>query len=176
MKVIIATKNKGKIEGATQAFAEYFKEFEIEGIAASSDVSEQPVNDEIEKGASNRVKNVRKIAEEQGKEADYYIAIESGITNRLGEWTILSIAVIEDKDGFKSWGVSPGFPVPQKYVQEIIETDLGKVMDGIFHEAELRAGKGGINLLTKGKITRIGQTKEAFIMALTQFINGEIWK
>jgi len=31
-------------------------------------------------------------------------------------------------------------------------------------------------LLTKGRITRIDQTKEAFIMALTQFINGEIWK
>ena len=94
----------------------------------------------------------------------------------MGEWTILSIAVIEDKEGFKSWGVSPGFPVPQKYVQEIIQTDLSKVMDNIFHQEELRAGKGGINLLTKGKITRIGQTKEAFIMALTQFINEEIWR
>ena len=46
----------------------------------------------------------------------------------------------------------------------------------IFDEEELRKGKGGINLLTKGKITRIDQTKQAIIMALTQFINGEIWK
>lgn len=176
MKVMIATQNKAKIEGATQAFAEYFKEFEIEGIGTSSDVSEQPVNEEIYKGAQNRVKNLREIAKEQGKEADYYMAVESGITNCLGEWTILSIAIIEDKEGFKSWGVSPGFPVPQKYVQEIIQTDLSKVMDNIFHQEELRAGKGGINLLTKGKITRIGQTKEAFIMALTQFINEEIWR
>lgn len=176
MKIMIATKNPAKIEGATQAFAEYFKEFEIEGISASSDVSEQPVNDEVYQGASNRVKNLRKIADEQGKEADYYIAVESGITNQLGEWTILSIAVIEDKEGVRSWGISPGFPVPQKYVQEIIETDLGRVMDRIFHETELRVGKGGINLLTKGKITRIEQTKQAFIMALTQFINGDIWK
>jgi len=66
--------------------------------------------------------------------------------------------------------------VPQKYVQEITATDLGRVMDRIFHETELRVGKGGINLLTKGKITRIEQTKQAFIMALTQFINGDIWK
>lgn len=97
MKVIVASKNPGKIEGVKIAFAEYFKEFEIEGIKADSDVSEQPVNDEIYKGASNRVKNVRKIAEEQGKEADFYVAVESGITNKLGEWTILNIAVIEDK-------------------------------------------------------------------------------
>lgn len=49
-------------------------------------------------------------------------------------------------------------------------------MDKIFNETELRAGKGGINLLTKGKITRIDQTKQSFIMALTQFINEETWK
>lgn len=176
MKVIVASTNPGKLEGANVAFSEYFKEFEIEGIKVSSDVSEEPVNDEIYQGASNRVKNVRKIAKEKGKEADFYVAVESGITNKLGEWTILNIAVIEDKEGFKSWGVSAGFPVPKKYVEEIINTDLGKVMDKIFDETELRAGKGGINLLTKGKITRIDQTKQAFIMALTQFINGEIWK
>lgn len=176
MKVIIATKNKGKIEGATQAFSEYFKEFKIEGIAASSDVSEEPVNDEIYIGANNRVKNVRKIAEEQGKDADYYIAIESGITNKLGEWMIINIAVIEDKEGFKSIGSSQGFPVPNKYVKEIIETDLGKVMDRIFNETELRAGKGGINLLTKDKVSRIDLTKQAFIMALTQFLNEDIWR
>ena len=176
MKVIVATKNPGKIEGAKIAFSEYFKEFEIEGIPASSDVSEEPVNNEIYEGASNRVKNVRKIAKEQGKEADYYIAVESGITNKLGAWTIINIAVIEDKNGFKSWGTSAGFPVPQKYVDEIINTDLGKVMDRIFNETELRAGKGGISLLTQDKISRIDLTKQAFIMALTQFINGETWK
>lgn len=176
MKVIVASKNPGKIEGAKIAFAEYFKEFEIEGIKADSDVSDEPVNDEIYEGASNRVKNVRRIAKEQGKEADFYIAVESGITNKLGEWTIINIAVIEDKNGFKSWGTSAGFPVPQKYVEDIINTDLGKVMDKIFNEKELREGKGGIGLLTKDKITRIDLTKQAFIMALTQFINREIWR
>lgn len=176
MKVIVASTNLGKIEGAKIAFAEYFDEFEIEGIKVNSDVSEEPVNEEIYQGASNRVKNVRKVAEEKGKDAEFYVAIESGITNKLGEWTILNVAVIEDKTGFKSWGVSAGFPVPQKYVEEIINTDLGKVMDKIFNETELREGKGGINLLTKGKITRIDQTKQAFIMALTQFINGDTWK
>ena len=176
MKVIVASKNPGKIEGAKLAFAEYFKEFEIEGIKADSDVSDEPVNDEIYEGASNRVKNVRRIAKEQGKEADFYVAVESGITNRLGEWIIINIAVIEDKNGFKSWGTSAGFPVPEKYVEDIINTDLGKVMDKIFNEAELRVGKGGIGLLTKDKITRIDLTKQAFIMALTQFINREIWK
>lgn len=175
MKVIIATENPAKIEGAQKAFAEYFKEFTIEGIAASSDVPEQPINEQIYIGVNHRVDNVRKLAEKQGKEADYYIAIESGMTKQLGAWTLLNIAVIEDKKGYRSWGTSAGFPVPEKYVEEIRKTDLGKVMDRIFHETELRKGKGGINLLTKQKISRIDQTREAFIMALTQFINEDIW-
>lgn len=176
MKIIVASKNSGKIEGAKLAFVEYFKEFEIEGISVNSDVPEQPVNEQIYEGALNRVKNVKKIAEKQGKEADFYVAVESGITNKLGEWTIINIAVIEDKNGFKSFGVSAGFPVPEKYVEEIINTDLGKVIDKIFNETELRKEKGGINLLTKGKITRIDLSKQAFIMALTSFINKDIWK
>lgn len=176
MKVIIASTNPGKIEGAKIAFSEYFKEFEIEGIKVDSNVPEEPVNDQIYEGAKNRVKNARKIVGEEGKEADFYVAVESGITNKLGEWVIINIAVIQDKNGFTSIGVSSGFPVPQKYVKEIIDTDLGKVMDKIFNESELRKHKGGINLLTNGKITRIDLTKQSFIMALTQFINGEVWR
>ena len=31
-------------------------------------------------------------------------------------------------------------------------------------------------MLTKDNITRIDLTKDAFIMALTQFVNGDKWK
>lgn len=176
MKVLIATKNPGKIEGAKLALSEYYNDLKIEGIPASSDVSEEPVNDEIYIGAKNRVENLKKICIKEKIEADLYISVESGITNRLGKWMIINIAVIEDRNGFQSWGSSSGFPVPDKYVDEIINTDLGKVMDKIFDKTELRAGKGGISLLTKNKISRIDLTKQAFIMALTQYINGGIWK
>ncbi len=176
MKILIATKNLGKIEGAKQAFSNYYEEIEIEGIAVSSDVPEEPVNEEIYKGAQNRVKNLKSYAKEKGIEADFYIAIESGITNQLGRWEILSIASIENSEGMESWGSSSGFPVPDKYVEEIIQTDLAKVMDKIFGGNGLRNGKGGISLLTKDKISRIDQTKQAFIMALTQFINQDSWR
>ena len=38
MKILIATKNPGKIEGAKRAFSKYFDDFEITGIPVSSDV------------------------------------------------------------------------------------------------------------------------------------------
>ena len=57
MKVLIATKNQGKIEGSKKALEHYFKDVEIKGISVESDVPDQPVNKEIYQGAKNRVKN-----------------------------------------------------------------------------------------------------------------------
>ena len=174
MKVLIGTKNPGKIEGAKEAFKNYFDNFDIEGIPVSSDVSEEPVDKEIYEGARNRVNNLMDYAKTNNIESDYYLGIESGITNLLGKWVIINIAVIKDKDGYESWGASPAFPVPDKYVEEIISTDLGKVMDKIFKQNDLRNGKGGISFLTNDVISRIDMTKEAFVMALTQHIK-DVW-
>lgn len=47
MRVLIATKNQGKIEGAKRALEKYFANIEIQGVPVESNVSEQPVNNEI---------------------------------------------------------------------------------------------------------------------------------
>ena len=171
MKILIGSKNPGKIQCAKEAFENYFNNFDIDGVAVSSDVSEEPVNNEIYEGARNRVDNLMKYAEENNIEAEYFLGIESGITNLLGKWVIINVAVIKDKNGYESWGTSPAFPVPNKYVEEIISTDLGKVMDSIFKQHDLRSGKGGISFLTDDVISRIDMTREAFVMALTQHTN-----
>ena len=176
MKILMGTKNPGKIEGAKQAFEKYFTNIEIEGISVESEVSNQPVNEEIFQGAKNRVKNLKKYAKQNNLKADYYIASEAGITDLLGEWIDINAVVIEDAEGYQSVGISQGFQIPQKYVQEIKETELGKVMDKIFEKEKLGQGKGGISYLTKGEVSRIDLTKSAFLMALINHINGEIWK
>lgn len=176
MRVLIGTNNKGKVEGAKQAFEKFYEDVEIIGISVSSGVGDEPVNDEIYEGARNRVNNLIKYAEENNINSDFYIGVESGITNKLGKWCIIQIAVIKDKDGYESFGTGPAFPVPNKYVDEIINTDLGIVMDKIFKGNGLKNEKGGIAHLTRDVITRYDLTKEAFIMALTEFINGDIWK
>ena len=176
MKILIGTKNPGKIEGAKQAFEKYFENVEIEGIKVESEVADQPVNEEIFQGAKNRIKNLKKIAKEKNVKADFYVASEAGITNLLGEWIDINAVVVEDSNGFQSVGTSQGFQIPEKYVDEIKETELGRVMDKIFEAEKLGQGKGGINLLTKGEVSRIELTKNAFIMALIGHINGDVWK
>ena len=176
MKVLVATKNPGKIEGAKQAFQKYFNNIQIEGISVSSDVGDQPINEEILQGAKNRVKNLKEYAINNNIEADFYVSSEAGITDLLGEWIAINAIVIEDSEGLQSVGTSQGFPIPDKYIDEIKETELGKVMDKIFSGKELGKGKGGISYLTKDEVSRIDLTRNAFIMALTKHINGEIWR
>ena len=94
----------------------------------------------------------------------------------LGEWIDINAVVIEDSKGLQSIGTSQGFPIPDKYIEEIKETELGKVMDKIFSGKELGKGKGGISFLTKNEVTRIDLTRNAFIMALTKYINDDLWK
>ena len=177
MKVLIGTKNQGKIEGAKRALQNYFEEIDIQGIPVESNVGEQPVNDEIYIGAKNRVKNLKVYARENGIEADLYLSIESGINNSLGRWMITNIAIIEDNANFESYGSSPSFPVPDRLVQEIIDTDLSQVMNKLFVEDHERHNRGGgIQLLTHNKVSRIDLTQMAFMMALTKYINEEIWR
>lgn len=174
MKVLVATKNQGKIEGARRALGHYFDNIEIEGIPVESNVSEQPVNGEIYDGAKNRVRNLKRYAKDNNIEADLYLSIESGINNALGRWMITNIAIIEDNNDFESYGMSPSFPVPDKLVEDIINTDLSQVMNKIFEKDNERHNRGGgIQLLTHNEVTRIDLTEMAFIMALTKFINEE---
>ena len=53
MKVLIATKNQGKIEGAKRALEKYFDNVILEGIPADSEVGKQPVNNEIYESLRN---------------------------------------------------------------------------------------------------------------------------
>lgn len=176
MRVLIATKNNGKIEGAKRAFEKFFEDVEVVGVSASSDVSEQPINYETFQGAKNRVENLKKYAVENAVESDYYVSIESGMVNSFGSWMIVNIAVIEDKEGLSSVACSSGFPVPDRLVERIKQEGLGVVMDSIFNEEDLRSRGGGIQLLTHNVVSRIDLTEVAFEMALTKFINGEYWK
>lgn len=177
MKVLIATKNPGKIEGAKRALEHYFKDIEILGIPVNSAVSEQPLNKEIYNGAKNRVKNLKIYAKENNIQADLFLSIESGINNLLGPWLITNIAVVENNNDFGSYGASPSFPVPDNLVNDIIDSDLSKVMNKVFVQDEERHNKGGgIQLLTHNIISRIDLTESAFIMALTKYINDNKWR
>ena len=175
MKILVGSKNPGKVEGAKRAFEKYFDNVEAIGVKVPSDVSDEPVDEEIAEGAKNRVLHLVEFAKNNNLDVDYFVAVESGMTNKLGFWQITNVAVVKDKNGLIGIGTSAGFPVPERLVEDVKTRTLGTVMDELFDETNLHSGTGGVGLLTHGEITRIDLNTRAFVMALTQFVNDKLW-
>ena len=172
MKAVIATKNEVKIEGAQKALLHYFKEVEIIGIDLSSNVSEQTINEEIYEGEKNRITNLKKYCMDNKIKADLYLAIESGISNQLGEWQVISIAIIENDTGISSFSTTSGFPISEQYIEDVVKKGVQHVMHNIF---EGNTNQKGIQLLTNGVISRSDWIEEAFIMGLIKIIHKGKW-
>ena len=175
IKILIGTKNKGKIEGAKLAFDKYFSDIEIISENISSNVSEQPLNEEIISGARNRIKGLKDL---KMKDIDFYISSEAGLINIGTTWININIGVIEDSSGYESIGTSQGFMIPENKVEKVKQKSLGVVMDEIFNAEGLSKLKGGINLLTLGEVSRIQLVRDSLVLALIPFLeqNEKIWK
>lgn len=119
---------------------------------------------------------MKKYAKENKLEADFFVAMESGITDKFGSWLNLTTVYIENKDEEGAIGFGPAYPIPDRYINEIKEKELSYVLAKLFETKELKAPQGGISQLSHGQVSRIDLAEQAFIMALTHFINGEIWK
>lgn len=168
--VKIATKNLTKIKAINEVFNEYFGKVEIGTYIVESDVHEQPQNDEVFKGAENRINNLKeKLKIDNQYLYDYIVACEGGLINFYGKWFNVQVVTIENGDGKQSTGISQGYPIPERYIEQIINTSLADVLDELFD------GKGGIRILTKNKRKREDLVKEATIMALTGLLNSNIW-
>ena len=174
MKVLVGSKNLSKIDGAKFAFENFFDNVEILGVDALSGVSSQPVGMETLTGARNRIKDVKQYANANNMYADFFVAIESGLVQIFDNYFIMDFAVIENNEGKESIGITCSFPVPKKLVNEIKTRGLGSVIDELFGSTKGRNVAGGISGLTHNAINRTTKTKDAFIMALTKFVN-ENW-
>jgi len=100
MKILMGTKNPGKIEGAKQAFEKYFDNVEIEGIPVSSNVGDQPINEEIFQGAKNRVKNLKDYATNNNipnhkSNPDFKIKPWNANTNIVGSSLMIPAMIIK---------------------------------------------------------------------------------
>lgn len=167
MKVIIATSNPEKIEAIRKVFERYFRNKKVEAysFATRSGVPRQPCNEDVFKGAQNRIEKIRSKVEDW----DFLVSCEGGLINQYGNWFNVQVVMIEHKNGRKGIGISQGFQLPDKYVLEAQKTSVAKLLDRLFE------GKGGLRVLTKGLYDRKRTVMDGTVMALTRIINGEIW-
>ena len=66
--------------------------------------------------------------------------------------------------------------MPERYVEAIKEEGLQNVSDKLFNTNQIGKKQGTISMLTNWVYSRGDLTEQAFVMALTKFINGEKWR
>ncbi len=175
-KVIIASDNPTKIESTRCAFMSVFPDEELvfEGVATSSGVSGQPMTDEETLlGARNRVLSIK--AEHPA--ADFWVGLEGGVDDIMGELHQFSWTYISSADGREGKGRSATYIAPSIYRTMLIEQgmEIGQVGDTLFKMENSKQGSGASGLLTNGIIDRIELDRHATIFALIPFIKPELY-
>jgi len=176
VRVCAGTRNPSKIRGIEKAFTAFFNEgVEIVFMDVGSEAPPQPIGfDEIIKGARSRALK----ALNSMKNCDFSVGVEAGIIKLKGIVMDIQIAVIMDKDEKESLGLSPSFPLPQKFSNPLINREVEELeilVDNYYGTKSIGDKGGFIKLLSKNVITREDLTKEAVIMALLPWINKHLY-
>ena len=118
MRFVIGSMSKRKIEVAEKVIRQLFLDDQgimVEGYGAVSGVPETPYDMQTYVGAQNRARDARVHA----PGADYYIGLESGLTERYGHIYEEAWSVVLTAEGKEYAGYSSGLKVPDYVLQKM---------------------------------------------------------
>lgn len=166
-KIVVTSKSNIKVEAVGKALSEIFhdKEFEVVGVKAKSGVNEQPVDDETEIGALNRITSAEEILIEQYGDISEtaVISIENGIfKGENGKWEDKAVVAMKLPNGNIYKAVSQGVAFPREAVEATKQKDGGFAEHTVGETLSQQYAEQGIiidkqdpqSFLTKGKLSR----------------------
>jgi inosine/xanthosine triphosphatase len=166
-KVIVASENSVKVNVAKRAFSSVYpdEEFEFVAIKSESGVPDQPMNEQTEQGAKNRLNFIIS----NYPEADYWISQEGGLYEDEGRLFNRAWIAIADKSGYIAKSSTAQFYLPTKIAEYIKEgMELGHACDKFFDESNSKHGIGAIGFLTNSIIDRESYYLQAAVIALSE--------
>ncbi len=177
MKIIVASLNKQKISAVEETIKDYpmFFEATVVGMEVSTGVSDQPKSlNETVQGAINRAKSA-------WGNCDYSIGIESGVVDvPFTKTGMMDTCVCAIYDGNEiHLGLSSAFEPPKlvaKYMHEGMNMSDATFAAGLTENKKIGASEGLVGILTNGRLTRLGYTKQALTTALIHLENEHLYK
>jgi inosine/xanthosine triphosphatase len=168
--VNVGSTNPGKVKCAEIAF----RKVKVIGFGAPSNVDPQP------KGIATTVRGAknRAIGAYKSARCDFGIGLEAGIIKFPGRtgWIDMCICALYDGKEFY-YGMSPGFEFPKFMVERHFSEglEIGEILDRHFNAKNLRHGMGVIGWISKGRMDRIEYMEPAVLMALSTYMNKELY-
>ena len=168
-----------KVEATKEAFSKYLDDVEeVVGIEVSSNVSNQPIEDETFEGAENRAVALKKLNEERNLNARFFVGIEGGIKNLVHRWFAFGVMCVMDDTGRKGYGTTPFFELPPVVYKELLQgkgIELGDVMDNLIGEKNTKQKQGAVGYFTKGVMDRKDYYVTGLTVALIPFLNTDAY-
>jgi len=168
-RIIVASLNLNKINAVKEVFPSY----EVDGVACTSGVSEQPLSlDEIIRGAINRAKGAF-------RDCTYSVGIEDGISyvpeTKSGYMNFCCCAVYDGRRIYL--GLGPAFEYPHECTKMVIEKEvtISEAFLPVSGRPDIGYEMGIIGWLTRGRINRKDYTKQAVEMAKIQIDNVDMY-
>lgn len=170
MKIRIGSKNPVKIEAVKEILHDYphLKDSQVIAIKASSDVTEQPKSlEETVQGAMNRAKNAF-------QDCVYSFGLESGFmavpNTKSGFMDVCVCAIFDGQEYYL--GLSSAWEAPAQVMHHIFVEGLNMndaaAKAGLTQNKNLGSAEGLIGVMSNGRLSRKGYTKEAIRTALIQ--------
>lgn len=175
VKICVGSRNPAKLRGAEKVFMRFFGAVEVKGYGVEG-IPKQPIGlKSIIEFAKHRAEKVREI----DATCDFYLGVEAGLIDveDLGYFD-LHVACLIDRSGRISYGFSPAFSIPRKFVELIVSgvyRELEEVVDAHYGTVGVGDKGGFISLLTRGNIVREDLVYYSIAMALTPILNSEIY-
>jgi inosine/xanthosine triphosphatase len=174
-KIVVASTNPVKKNAALAGFQRMFPEesFEVEGVATSSGISDQPMGEtETFRGAMTRVENVSKAM----PDADFWVGIEGGLEDREEQMVELAWVIVKSADGKIGKARSATFQMPNKIAELVRQgKELGEANDIAFGLTNSKQANGAVGIFTRDVITRESYCTETVILALIPFRNPDLF-
>ena len=176
MKILVGSKNPVKIEAVKEALENYFENILVEGIDVSSNVVDQPLNDDTFIGAQNRAMKLKEINESENLNADFFIGVEGGISKIFNKWFAYGCMCIINNEGNVGFGTSPLFELPDSIMKEILKgRELGFIIDEILNDENTKRKGGAISFFTNGVMNRKELYIEGLKTATIPFLHKEMF-
>lgn len=166
--------NRVKIDAVRAVLARARVGASVEGIAAASEVPDQPRgDDETIRGARTRAERAR-----HALGADLGVGLEGGVVELPdGSLRTCAWAVVVDATGRSGTGGSLAMPLPPAIAAMIAEgLELGDAMDRLIGEKGTKYGAGASGVFTAGLVNRQAAYESLVIYALAPWLGAEYWR
>lgn len=173
--VCVGSENPTKVAGVKRAFEALMGSVEVRGFAVPTEVPEQPLGlDAILRGARERALGALR----RDPRCSFGVGVEAGFVAVSGEHYDIHAAYVVDGRGRGSYGFSPAFLVPRRFVDLIASgafRSLEEVVDNYYGTRRIGEHGGFIKLLTRGAIAREELVYYAVAMALVPLTNPHLY-